>query len=197
MPSVVRVESFFGSEIKALIPALAELRIEVFRDFPYLYEGDLDYEMNYLKIYPASPRSVLVAAFDGDQIVGASTALPLIDEADYVQAPFLAQHFDLESIYYFAESVLKKDYRGLGVGNLFFDGREKAARDLEFKKAFFCSVVRSSNHASKPPNYQSLEPFWEKRGFVKKENMVSQFSWKDLGDEVETFKEMIYWMKDL
>lgn len=39
----MRVESF-GKDIAPLIPRLAELRIKVFHDFPYLYEGSLEYE---------------------------------------------------------------------------------------------------------------------------------------------------------
>ena len=40
-PSVRRLER---SEAEAAFDDLARLRIEIFRDFPYLYEGDLDYE---------------------------------------------------------------------------------------------------------------------------------------------------------
>jgi len=194
---MIEIKSFFGEEIASFIPELAKLRIEVFRDFPYLYEGDLDYEKKYLKIYPESKRSVLVAAFYEGKIIGASTALPLIDEADYVQEPFLKNKMDLNQIYYFAESVLKKEYRGQGVGKLFFQNREKAALKFHFKKAAFCSVVRDLNHPERPKNYEPLEPFWKKQGFAKKENIISQFSWKDCGDKEETYKEMTYWMKDL
>lgn len=35
-----------GAEVESLLQDLAELRIEVFRSFPYLYEGSLDYEKN-------------------------------------------------------------------------------------------------------------------------------------------------------
>jgi len=61
----MRVESFYQQDILPLIPKLAELRIKVFHDFPYLYEGSLDYEKNYLKIYTESSRSgVLVDCHD-------------------------------------------------------------------------------------------------------------------------------------
>src|SRR5690606_23143734 len=64
---------------------VARLRIEVFRDFPYLYDGDLGYEEEYLRTYVQSPRSVIVLARDGDRIVGASTAIPLADESEELQ----------------------------------------------------------------------------------------------------------------
>ena len=37
-----------AGEIQAHVDELAALRIRVFRDFPYLYDGDLDYERAYL-----------------------------------------------------------------------------------------------------------------------------------------------------
>lgn len=193
----MRVESFFGKDIAPLIPLLAELRIKVFHDFPYLYEGSLEYEKDYLKVYTQSERSVLVAAFDGDKLVGAATALPLEDEADYVKEPFLKAGMDLTNIYYFGESVLLKEYRGHGLGHQFFDGREAAARKFSFKESAFCGVVRASDHPKKPQGYSPLDEFWKKRGYEKKDNLRSEFSWLDIGDTEETKKTMIYWMRAL
>lgn len=193
----MRVESFYGKEITPLIPSLAELRIKVFHDFPYLYEGSLDYETTYLKIYTDSPQSVLVAAFDGERLVGAATALPLKDEADYVQAPFIQAGINLDEIYYFGESVLLKEYRGLGLGHKFFDGRETAARKFGFKTTSFCGVQRAFDHPLKPKDYRPLDEFWIKRGYEKQENLQSEFSWTDIGQLAESKKTMIFWMKNL
>ena len=79
-PQKIVVRSHTGSDLARYIPELAQLRIRVFRDFPYLYEGDLDYERRYLETYTRSPGSVIVLVFDGNDIVGASTGLPLSDE---------------------------------------------------------------------------------------------------------------------
>ena len=38
--------------------ALAAQRIRVFREFPYLYDGDVGYEREYLATYVHSPRSL-------------------------------------------------------------------------------------------------------------------------------------------
>ena len=193
----MRVESFFGKDIHPLIPRLAELRIKVFYDFPYLYEGSLDYEKDYLKVYTESDRSVLVAAFDGDRLIGAATALPLSDEADYVKAPFIKAGMNLEDIYYFGESILLKEYRGLGLGHQFFDGREKAALKFNFKKSAFCGVQRPENHPMRPKDYRPLDEFWSKRGYVRQDDLRSEFSWQDIGEGHETKKTMIYWMRSL
>lgn len=191
----MRVENVYYKDILPLIPKLAELRIKVFRDYPYLYEGSLDYETNYLKIYTASTQSVIVAAFDGDKLIGAATAIPLRDEADYIQKPFLDAGMDVTEIYYFGESVLLKEYRGLGMGHKFFDGREAAAKKFGFQTTSFCAVERPAGHPMKPQDYSPLDVFWKKRGYEKHNELRSEFSWPDIGEENETLKPMIYWMK--
>lgn len=188
---------FYGSEIENIISDLARLRIKVFYDFPYLYEGDFEYEKNYLKIYPASNESAIVAVYDGNLMVGAASCIPLKDEADYVQAPFQNANYDLSKIYYFGESVLLKEYRGRGLGNIFFDEREKAALKFRYYITAFCGVKRPDDHPLKPDNFRPLDEFWKKRGYQKQENLVSSFSWLDIGDKEETKKPMIYWMRNL
>jgi hypothetical protein len=44
MAKKIRIERWSGSALQQYITELARLRIEVFRDFPYLYDGDYGYE---------------------------------------------------------------------------------------------------------------------------------------------------------
>ena len=51
----LRVETLTGDALTAALPDLARLRIAVFRAYPYLYEGDPDYERRYIQAYADSP----------------------------------------------------------------------------------------------------------------------------------------------
>ena len=73
-----------GADLDAALDDVAALRIAVFRDWPYLYDGDLDYERGYLETYRNSEGAVLVGAFDGPRLVGAATGTPMRDHADIV-----------------------------------------------------------------------------------------------------------------
>ena len=108
---------------------LARLRITVFRAFPYLYDGDIAYERNYLRTYMHSPGAVIIGAFDGPRMVGAATASPLGDHFAAFARPFAAAGLEPGSIFYFGESVLLPDYRGTGIGVRFILEREHAARE--------------------------------------------------------------------
>jgi GNAT superfamily N-acetyltransferase len=192
----MKIKVFYGREIENIISDLARLRIKVFHDYPYLYEGDFDYEKNYLKIYPQSKASSIVAVYDGEQMVGAASCLPLKDEAEYVKRPFEEASIDINTIYYFGESVLLKEYRGRGIGNIFFEKREEAATKFHYNVTAFCAVVRENEHPLRPKNYKPLDEFWIKRGYQKNENLISEFSWLDIGETIETKKKMVYWMKN-
>ena len=67
--------------------AWRRLRISVFRDWPYLYDGSLEYERAYLQTYRDSPGALLVGAFDGERLVGASTSTPMEDHAEAFAGP--------------------------------------------------------------------------------------------------------------
>ena len=71
------VRRLSGGDIDAFLPELARLRIRVFREYPYLYEGSAAYEEKYLKTYANVPESVMVLVWDGGRVVGASSGLPL------------------------------------------------------------------------------------------------------------------------
>ena len=191
-------KTFKSTEIETVFDDLARLRITVFKDYPYLYEGTIEYEKEYLKIYSKSELSFLFTVYDGDKMVGATTCIPLTDETEEVKKPFLDLGMDIDSIFYFGESILLSQYRGLGLGNRFFDEREAHAEHFgTFKMTCFCAVARPNNHPMKPANYRPLDEFWIKRGYHKEVALESKFEWLDINESVSTFKSMIYWTKNI
>jgi GNAT superfamily N-acetyltransferase len=191
------VETLAGQAVESAIPDLARLRIAVFRDFPYLYDGDLDYERGYLRKFAQLPESTLVIARDAAAVVGASTALPMVNAGEEVMAPFRAHGRDPAQYYYFGESVLLPAYRGQGIGVAFFAHREGRACALGFRNATFCAVDRPVDHPRRPEGYKPLDAFWTHRGYVKHPELVARFSWKEIGAAEETPKTLTFWVKPL
>ena len=170
-----------GEAVEQILDDLAMLRIQVFREWPYLYDGNLVYERRYMASYRNNPNAVLVAAFDGDRLVGASTGTPLEAHSKEFSEPLDGRGIDMARCFYCAESVLLPEYRGQGLGHGFFDMREAHARDLGMTASLFCAVVRPADHPGRPDRYRPLDPFWKKRGYVPLDGCVATFSWRDLG----------------
>lgn len=191
-------KSLRGEQISEVFEELANLRITVFRAFPYLYEGTVKYEKEYLKVYTNSPDSLLFSVYEGSEMVGATTCIPLTDESVEVKKPFVDAKMDIAKIIYFGESILLPQYRGLGLGNRFFDERENHATSLgTYNLTCFCAVNRPENHPLKPIDYSPLDEFWKKRGYQKNNSLQSNFEWLDIGEKVSTIKPMIYWTKNI
>jgi len=193
----MKVRALTGSAIDDIIDDLALLRISVFREWPYLYDGDLDYERTYLQSYQKSASAVVVGAFDGDWLVGAATGAPLVDHFEDFKSAFATTDIDTSRVYYCAESVLLPKYRGRGIGNQFFDLRERHARAYGFDQICFCSVMRPDDHPLRPGAYRPLDGFWHKRGYAPMSGVVAKFAWKDVDQRFETQKPLQFWLRDL
>ncbi len=195
---MIDVHVFTGPEVVPHLDAVAQLRIAVFRDWPYLYAGDKEYEKKYLATYAESPDSLFVLAFDGERVIGASTGIPLTDETSAFQQPFLDHGFALEDVFYFGESVLLKEYRGHGLGHRFFDERENHARRLgRFGMTAFCAVERDPGDARCPEGFRANDVFWNKRGYRRQDDMFCRLEWQEIGSDVASCHRLRFWLRPL
>lgn len=192
----VTIRALTGGEILAAIDDLALLRMTVFAEWPYLYDGDPAYERKYLREFVDAPDGILVAACDGERIVGAATASPMASQKAEFQAPFAARGLDVSRLFYFGESVLLPEYRGQGIGHAFFDHREAQAVKCGATAATFAAVIRPADHPDRPANYVPLHGFWRKRGYAPVEGFTTELNWKDHRDAGETPKPMQYWLRE-
>lgn len=185
------------AERAAAIPQLAALRIAVFRDWPYLYDGTVAYETDYLREFAAEPGAVLAVAEHDGAIVGAATASPMASQKPEFRDAVHAHGLDIDQLFYFGESVLLPAFRGQGVGHGFFDAREAAAREAGAQSTVFCAVMRPEDHPLKPGSARDLTPFWRARGYAPVDRLTCNFDWKDVDQPVETGHMMQFWLRQL
>ncbi len=194
----MKILSLSGQAIAPYLEDLARLRIAVFREYPYLYEGSLAYEQRYLTTYAASPESLFVLALEDGRVIGAATGIPMADETAEFKQPFLDQGWEPEAIFYFGESVLLPHYRGQGLGVRFFAEREAYARRLgRFRWCCFCAVERPADHPLRPADYVPLNSFWARRGYSHQPDLRTEYRWREIGEATESAKPMSFWLKEL
>jgi GNAT superfamily N-acetyltransferase len=189
--------SLQGEQIRPYLNDLAQLRIRIFYDFPYLYDGDAEYEEKYLKTYMMSPQSQVTLAVDNSSVVGATTCIPILDEVDELIEPLKKIEIDLSRTMYFGESILMDSYRGQGIGKKFFHVREQHAHKVfpDLHATLFCSVQREPDHPLRPVDYAPLDDFWKSMGYVKHDQLLASLKWKDRDQSHSTPKQLTYWIK--
>jgi GNAT superfamily N-acetyltransferase len=196
MPSAFQLIEVRGPELAPWIDVLGELRIAVFREFPYLYAGDLAYERKYLRAYLDCPHSLVVFARDeAGRTVGATTCLPLADETVDFRAPFVRAGVPTDDVLYLGESIVLPEFRGGGLGPEFFARREAHARRLGLRTTAFCAVDRPADHPARPAVHRPLDAFWIRLGYRRRPELQAVFSWKEVGEEQESPKTLTFWTK--
>lgn len=195
--SSVKTKTLRGKEIIPYIHKIAKLRITIFRDYPYLYEGEMSYEERYLLMYSQTDNAMLVIAEDDDKVVGAITGLPLTESMKEIKDLFIAKNIPAERIFYLGEIVLLQEYRSKNIGYMMYQQFENAVKEIEFyEKIALCEIVRAENDLRKPLDYKSLNSFWHRQGYVKRPDLVAEFSWKEIGANEETKHPMVFWIKE-
>jgi GNAT superfamily N-acetyltransferase len=191
-------ETLSGAALTTRLDTLAGLRIRVFREWPYLYDGDAAHEARYLAAYALSPGALVVAAStpQGDA-VGMATCQPGLEASEKLRASWASAGLDAASLCYFGESVLLPEYRGQGAGVRFFQEREAQARRLGLSVAAFCSVVRNENDPRRPRDYTPLDAFWRNRGYEARPDISTVMSWREVDDTRETPHVLSLWIKRL
>ena len=194
-----QVTVLHGADALPHVDAIGQLRIEVFREFPYLYDGDLAYERRYLESYFACPQSVVgIVVADGGEVVGATTGLPLAAAEEAWQKPFVGAGIPVRDVFYFGESVLRRKWRGFGIGKQFFEVRENfAAQQSGIKMTAFCAVRRDKSDIRKPAEYRALDAFWQSRGYNKADGLSAEFKWLEIGSKQPTSQTMDFWLRRL
>ncbi|WP_375210072.1 GNAT family N-acetyltransferase [Hyphomonas jannaschiana] len=193
---LVKIRPLSGADLDAALPALARLRIHVFRAWPYLYEGSLTYEESYLQKLALAKDAFIVAAETHDgEIVGCATGSGMDDQHAEFSQPLLTAGYDLPTTFYFGESVLLPEHRGKGIGHAFFDAREAHAIAHSYKRACFCAVERPEDHPQRPSDYAPLDTFWQARGYHKLPGVVAHFTWPEAPGGPEINHPMAYWLR--
>ena len=197
IPDAISVRALRGAELDASVEAVAALRSAVFRDWPYLYDGVPEFERQYIATYRDQPGALLVAAFDGARLIGASTSTLMEDHSEAFAGLFAGLGIAVSDVLYGAESVLLPAYRGIGLGHRFIDLREAHARAMGRGYVAFCAVKRPAGHPARPADARSNAAFWQGRGYTALPGVEAAFAWKDIGDSEDSEKKLQFWLRKL
>lgn len=185
-----------GKEIEKRLNDLASLRLEIFREYPYLYDGRREDELAYLQPYAEKPDSCVILAVEGGVVVGAATGMPLSHEDEQLRAAAAGSAWPVEEIYYVGELLFYPAWRGSGRGRRLLAELENHIRSLGCYRALACvTVERPDDHPARPGEHIPISRFLDRTGFVRQGSVVS-FRWREL-DGATRDHPMQFWLKDL
>lgn len=155
-----------GAKTAPYHPDLARLRMDIFKDFPYLYEGNDSYEASYNALYGQSSNSLFVVIKAFNEVIGISTALPVSAMDTSIALTLKDAGYPAASGFYLGESVLSPHFRGRGLYKKMFALREEEAGLQGHSFTTFLSVVREMEHPLRPPNYVPHDTTWQSYGYT-------------------------------
>ena len=186
-----------GSTIADAVDDLATLRLEIFPEYPYLYQGKREDELTYLSSYAEAPDACVILACDGLTVIGAATGMPLIHEDAQIRDAFAGATFPLTEVYYVGELLFRPDYRNSGLGKKLLDRFEIHIRTLGRYRTLTCATVeRPDDHPLRPRDYTPITRFLARTGFARLPGVTTHFVWRET-DGVKRDHPMQFWSKEL
>lgn len=190
-------ELITGNAIAGVLDTLASLRLEIFREYPYLYDGRREDELDYLKSYAEAPDACVILAYDGSTIAGAATGMPFIHEGAQMLAAIAGSRYSVENLYYVGELLFYPAYRNKGLGLLLLDQLEQYICSLGRYRQLVCATVeRPDTHPLRPDGYVPITRFLARSGFNLIPGVTTSFAWLET-DGVTCTHPMQFWIKVL
>lgn len=176
---------------------LATLRLEIFEEYPYLYQGRRADELAYLRTYADKPDACAIIAFDGEAVIGAATGMPLIHEDAQLTDAFAKCDLSLKDIFYVGELLFLPSYRNGGLGQKLLAQMESQIRSFgRYRKLTCATIERPADHPLRPSDYIPITRFLARTGFAQLPGVVTHFAWREI-DGVKRDHAMQFWIKEL
>lgn len=168
---------------------LAELRSAYFSGYPYLQEPQPQVTRNEMRWYCMDQNALIVAAFDGEMLVGAIISVSILPD---VPTPydgwFARKGIDRTKWLHSLYTLTVPEYRSRGVNAAMGSALNDEAIRLGFEGRVALMIVRPDGDTKAPAGYRSPLGFFLKRGYEQIDEPVLIRSWRDIGDDCETEK---------
>ena len=194
---VITEQLLTGTAIADGLDDVATLRLDIFPEYPYLYQGRREDELKYLDTYAEAPDACVILAYDGHAVIGAVAGMPLIHEDAQMHDAFAGTAFPLNEAYYIGELLFRLGYRKCGLGQKLLAQQESHIRSLGRYHTLTCATVeRPDDHPLRPRDYIPITRFLARTGFVRLPGVTTHFMWRET-DGVKRDHPMQFWSKEL
>jgi GNAT superfamily N-acetyltransferase len=189
-----------GDAVEQFLPFVATQAITTFSQYPYLYCGNYEEEINIRTPFVKFKETAIAIAYYKEAPVGFLTGYKFtVFDSHFIGSINLFRHAGLnpEEYYYFGEIIIIPEHRGNQLSTKLFTVLENYAQNLGYKAA--CIVTEEhESHPLRPNNYKSLKPLWNFLGY-QKTSLIIYSSWQTYqpdGSVIEEEHPLTYWIKE-
>lgn len=201
-PNPYTIKVLTHKELEPLLPFVAQLRVDIFKNYPYLYDGDIQEEMDDLQKYAQDDNSALAIAYRNDTPIGFLGGSDLTAYSWHFEnsVPDMFKNAGLnpQEYYYFTDVIILPEHRGNGLSPQLFKALEKYAQNKGSNGSCFITE-HHENHPLKPDNHKSLVPLWNGLNY-KKSTLITYASWPTHQADGTIKQErhpLVFWFKNL
>ncbi len=177
-----------GDHLEQLIPEIAKARLELFKEFPYLYEGTYENESKYLKDFACNPKSIILTAHEGDKLIAFVTATAVesgFELTEAIKDLMQGQGIDTGKYFYISEMMVYPEFRSFELQNKLKKDIENYALKNNYSKTCFLSVFRENDHPLRPERYKEVSRLWKFNKYHKTE-ISTEFEWNTVQKDSES-----------
>lgn len=190
-----------GNAVKEILPFVSTQVITAFREYPYLYEGKYEEEMDFRTSLAQHHNTAVAVAYHKETPVGFLTGYTFVNFDPHFKGSmelFKQANLKPEEYYYLGEVIIVPEHRGGPLCGNLFDTMENYVQNLGYQST--CMVTEEhESHPLKPKNYRSLVALWEYLGY-QKTSLVIYLNWlthQPDGSVEDAKHPLTYWIKQL
>lgn len=197
----VVIELFVGIQMLSLLPMASQWFMQMYQEFPYLYQGNDSYEHDYTKMYHDVAHAVMAVASVENTYVGMALGLPVY-AVDFVPLGALLQEkgYCPQQVFYISDVIVQEKYRKLGIATQLMRVMQEQALSWGYTSLCLATVVRDSSHPLCPSTFQSSDRLWLKLGFLKTDILLEPIIWPTVqpdGTVQDYANSMVLWIKSI
>lgn len=178
------------------------MSLEVYREYPYLYDGTVESETDYFEFYARNAHAIMLVAKDDttDTPVGYAVGIPLSDETPKKQHPFIATGRDPREYLLIVEFLVAPAFRHHGIARTMYTLFEEhiISQLPQYRYITAFGIERDNN-----PNWytpQSHDPLYALErhcGWQRHGELTFLATWQDVGTAEPVTKKLVFWIKSL
>lgn len=192
---VIRV--VHGPELAPYLEEVVNLYNKVYGEYPYFYDGTDPEVEEFLRAYGEEPNAIAVLAFDGQQLVGIATGMPMSDFRPHYQEPFVDAGRSIDSLFYLGDLLILSHYRSPAFAEKLYLALEHEVQlDGRFSSICVAQIEEANVSGEKPEGFISDEVLYAKQGFVRQPELQFMSVWRNIGDTKDSDHLMTYWTKN-